>query len=85
VMFKNYRGTTVDTVCDSDVVITVDKPFYPGSSGGPVWDLASNRLLGMVQGSFVRESGEQVGYYKPFSAVVHRRNRRRRRQTRRPA
>jgi len=69
VMFKNYRGTTVDTVCDSDVVITVDKPFYPGSSGGPVWDLASNRLLGMVQGSFVRESGEQVGYYKPFSCV----------------
>ena len=69
VMFKNYRGPAVDTVCDSDVVITVDKPFYPGSSGGPVWDLASNRLLGMVQGSFVRESGEQVGYYKPFSCV----------------
>jgi len=69
VMFKNYRGPVVDTVCDSDVVITVDKPFYPGSSGGPVWDLASNRLLGMVQGSFVRESGEQVGYYKPFSCV----------------
>lgn len=69
VMFKNYRGPAVDTVCDSDVVITVDKPFYPGSSGGPVWDLASNKLLGMVQGSFVRESGEQVGYYKPFSCV----------------
>ena len=51
------------------MVIAVDQPFYPGSSGGPVWDLASNRLLGMVQGSFVRESGEQVGYYKPFSCV----------------
>ena len=69
VMFKNYLGAAADTACDSDVVIAVDKPFYPGSSGGPVWDLASNRLLGMVQGSFVRESGEQVGYYKPFSCV----------------
>lgn len=69
VMFKNYGGAAADTVCDSGVVVAVDKPFYPGSSGGPVWDLASNRLLGMVQGSFVRESGEQVGYYKPFSCV----------------
>ena len=70
VMFKNYRGSDAPTVCDSDVVIAVDKPFYPGSSGGPVWDLASNRLLGMVQGSFVRESGEQVGYYKPLACVL---------------
>jgi len=69
VVFKNYDSTMPDTACKSDVVIAVDKPFYPGSSGGPVWDLASNRLLGMVQGSFVRESGEQVGYYKPFSCV----------------
>ena len=69
VMFKNHRGRAADTACDSDVVIAVDRPFYPGSSGGPVWDLASNRLLGMVQGSFVRESGQQVGYYKPFSCV----------------
>ena len=69
VVFKNYDSTTPDTACKSDVVIAVDQPFYPGSSGGPVWDLASNRLLGMVQGSFVRESGEQVGYYKPFSCV----------------
>jgi len=70
VMFKNYRGAAAETACDSDVVVAVDQPFYPGSSGGPVWDLASNRLLGMVQGSFVRESGEQVGYYKPFSCVL---------------
>lgn len=69
VVFKNYDAATPDTACKSDVVIAVDQPFYPGSSGGPVWDLTSNRLLGMVQGSFVRESGEQVGYYKPFSCV----------------
>ena len=69
VMFKNFRSDQGFGACESDVVITVDQPFYPGSSGGPVWDLASNRLLGMVQGSFVRESGEQVGYYKPFSCV----------------
>ena len=69
VMFKNFRSDAGFGACESDVVIAVDQPFYPGSSGGPVWDLASNRLLGMVQGSFVRESGEQVGYYKPFSCV----------------
>ena len=69
VVFKNYTASTADAACQSDVVIAVDQPFYPGSSGGPVWDLTSNRLLGMVQGSFVRESGEQVGYYKPFSCV----------------
>jgi S1-C subfamily serine protease len=51
-------------------VVAVDKPFFPGSSGGPVWDLLSGKVIGVIQGSFVRESGVQVGYYKPLSCVM---------------
>ena len=70
VVFKNYQASPERSACDSDVVVAVDKPFFPGSSGGPVWDLLSGKVIGVIQGSFVRESGVQVGYYKPLSCVM---------------
>lgn len=55
--------------CRDDLVVEVDAPFYPGSSGGPVIDRDSGEAIGVVQGSFTYEGGRTFGYFKPLHCV----------------
>jgi hypothetical protein len=55
--------------CQDNMVFSVDAPFIPGSSGGPVVDQNSGLPIGVVQGSFTYASGETKGYFKPLRCV----------------
>ncbi len=54
--------------CDAGLVLEVDEPFLPGSSGAGVWD-ANNRLVGIAQGSYQTQDGNQTGYFKPLRCI----------------
>jgi len=58
--------------CDDNLIVEIDQPFVPGSSGGPVFDLSTGHIIGIIQGSFETRSGEVTGYYKPVQCVVSR-------------
>ncbi|MGI9323597.1 MAG: S1 family peptidase [Pseudomonadales bacterium] len=54
--------------CDAGLVLEVDQPFLPGSSGAGVWD-SNNRLVGIAQGSYQTQDGNQTGYFKPLRCI----------------
>lgn len=54
--------------CDSGLVLEIDQPFRPGSSGAGVWD-SQNRLVGIAQGSFQTRDGSETGYFKPLRCI----------------
>jgi hypothetical protein len=62
-------GDPDDWNCDANLVILVDEPFVPGSSGAPIMDAATGRIIGVIQGSF-ETRGTQTGYFKPIECVV---------------
>ena len=70
--FKSQGAEEGLTECERNVVIEVDEPFYPGSSGGPVFDAHSGAIVGLIQGSFEREDGNSTGYYKPVECLLAR-------------
>jgi len=59
--------------CNDNLVVLVDLPFEPGSSGGPVLDLATGKLMGMVLGTLEEltlESGvTRAGFFKPAACI----------------
>lgn len=48
--FINATGQTVQQVINGASIIEVDKLFIPGSSGGPILNSESNRVIGYVHG-----------------------------------
>jgi S1-C subfamily serine protease len=70
--FKSQGEDESLAECERNVVVEVDEPFYPGSSGGPVFDARSGAIVGLIQGSFEREDGESTGYYKPVECLLAR-------------
>ncbi len=56
--------------CAANLIVEVDAPFIPGSSGAPVIDANSGRIIGMVQGSLARD-GVETGYFKPADCIDH--------------
>ena len=72
---RAYKSAVEDGLpagCEDNLVVEVDVPFYPGNSGGPVFDLESGSIVGLIQGSFERLSGMTTGYYKPVECVLER-------------
>lgn len=70
--FKSPNADESVAECERNLVIEIDEPFYPGSSGGPVFDARSGAIVGLIQGSFEREGGQSTGYYKPVECVLAR-------------
>ncbi len=68
--FKSTVDDGLPVGCENDLVVEVDVPFYPGNSGGPVFDLQSGSIVGLIQGSFERPGGMTTGYYKPVECVL---------------
>jgi len=72
VAFKAPLATDTIGGCEDNLVVEVDKPFIPGSSGGPVFDATSGAIVGIIQGSFTTMNGRVSGYYKPLQCVASR-------------
>ena len=70
--FKSAGDDSLSVGCEHNLVVEVDVPFYPGNSGGPVFDLQSGLIVGLIQGSFERPSGITTGYYKPVECILER-------------
>ncbi len=68
VTFGNSHQPT-ELSCRNNSVVLIDKPFIPGSSGSPVMDAESGKIIGVVQGS-VDEDGDTKGYFKPINCVL---------------
>ncbi len=62
----NPRG---EARCQRNLIVEVDTPFRPGTSGSPVFDAATGVIIGMIQGSFARASGD-TGYFKPLTCLL---------------
>jgi Trypsin-like peptidase domain len=55
--------------CKANLIVEVDTPFRPGSSGAPVLDTATGRIIGIIQGSLEHAAGHS-GYFKPIHCVA---------------
>ena len=56
--------------CEANVVIAIDREVVPGTSGAPVVDYDTGRLLGMAQGTFENAEGAAFGFFKPMRCVM---------------
>lgn len=56
------------TGCAGNLVVEVDTPFPSGTSGGPVLDAATGHIIGIIQGSMLRD-GSESGYFKPINCL----------------
>lgn len=68
VAFGNIDETPA-TSCGGNSVMLVDAPFIPGSSGSPIMDSETGKIIGIIQGS-VGEAEEARGYFKPINCVL---------------
>ncbi len=62
------------TGCDDNLVVLTDLPFEQGTSGGPVVDAQSGKILGIIQGTLnetTLASGiSNPGFFKPIACVA---------------
>ncbi len=58
-----------ETPCQRNLIVEVDMPFRPGTSGSPVFDATTDAIVGMIQGSLLRAGGD-TGYFKPMSCLL---------------
>lgn len=54
--------------CSDNLVVEVEEPFVPGSSGAPVVDALTGQIIGVIQGSF-ESNNERTGFFKPIHCV----------------
>jgi len=64
-----HANQPAELSCRNNSVVLVDQPFIPGSSGSPVMDAESGKIIGVIQGSVDEDSGSQ-GYFKPINCVI---------------
>lgn len=54
--------------CSDNLVVEIEEPFVPGSSGAPVVDALTGQIIGVIQGSF-ESNNERTGFFKPIHCV----------------
>ncbi|NNE45606.1 MAG: trypsin-like peptidase domain-containing protein [Rhodothermales bacterium] len=54
--------------CDGRMVVQIDTPFLPGTSGSPVIDSETGQIIGIAQGSLFSER-QQSGFFKPLNCL----------------
>ncbi|ETX05982.1 S1 family peptidase [Candidatus Entotheonella palauensis] len=59
----------VETTCQRNLIVEVDTPFRPGTSGSPIFDATTDTIVGMIQGSLIRAGGD-TGYFKPMTCLL---------------
>ncbi len=59
----------MEAPCQRNLIVEVDTPFRPGTSGSPVFDATTDAIVGMIQGSLKRASGD-TGYFKPLTCLL---------------
>lgn len=57
--------------CSDNLVVEIEKPFVPGSSGAPVVDALTGQIIGIIQGSFETDD-ERTGFFKPIHCLGFR-------------
>jgi len=57
--------------CSDNLVVEIEEPFVPGSSGAPVVDALTGQIIGVIQGSF-ESNNQRTGYFKPIHCVGFR-------------
>jgi hypothetical protein len=55
--------------CEANLIVEVDTPFLPGSSGGPVLDSTTGQIIGIIQGS-LEGDGSHRGFFKPVNCIA---------------
>ncbi len=60
--------TPAELSCDDKSVVLVDQPFIAGSSGSPIMDAESGKIIGVIQGSIDKDD-DSKGYFKPINCV----------------
>lgn len=54
--------------CSDNLVVEVEEPFIPGSSGAPVVDALTGQIVGIIQGSFETDD-QRTGFFKPIHCL----------------
>jgi hypothetical protein len=54
--------------CSDNLVVEIEEPFVPGSSGAPVVDALTGQIIGVIQGSF-ESNNERTGFFKPIHCL----------------
>lgn len=70
--FKSAATEPQHDECANNLVVEIDQPFVPGTSGGPVFESATGTIVGLIQGSFETLDQQTTGYYKPMKCVLER-------------
>ncbi len=55
--------------CPGNLIVQVDEPFEQGSSGSPIVEIASGKIVGIIQGTLINAEGSQTGFFKPLNCL----------------
>lgn len=55
--------------CPGNLIVQVDEPFKQGTSGSPIVEITSGKIVGIIQGTLINEQGSQTGFFKPLNCL----------------
>ncbi|MBT8401819.1 MAG: serine protease [Rhodothermia bacterium] len=55
--------------CPGNLIVQIDQPFEQGTSGSPIVEANSGKIVGIIQGTLINEHGSQSGFFKPLNCL----------------